>query len=113
MRRSTLAAPCLALALATPVSARAADFECVEVESESVAQGVSLRVHNTCDFAVRCELSWRVRCDGDAADAPPRPMSVVVRLESAARQVLLASGAACGDRIWEIVDDRWECEEMP
>lgn len=111
MRTSMLAAFVLTLAVPAPVSA-ADGFECVEVKSESAAQGISLEVRNTCDFAVRCQLSWRVVCDGDAADAAPRPMNLVVRLESAVKQTLFASGAACGAQIWEIVDDVWECREL-
>lgn len=112
MRSSMLAAFALTLAVPAPVSAAAETLECVEVKSESAAQGVSLQVRNTCDFAVRCQLSWRVVCDGDAADAAPRPMSLVVRLESAVKQMVFASGAVCGDQIWEIVDDVWECREL-
>ena len=111
MRTSMLAAFALTLAVPAPVSA-ADGLECVGVKSESAAQGVSLGGRNTCDFAVRCQLSWRVVCDGDAPDAAPRPMSLVVRLESAVKQTLFASGAACGAQIWEIVDGVWDCREM-
>lgn len=114
MRRVMLAASgaLLALCAAVPES-RAADVaQCVQVAPENVPQGVSLEVHNTCDLAVRCTVKWRVRCDGDAADAAPRSMSVEFELASDGKRRLMASGEACGARIWEITDDAWECREV-
>jgi len=35
----------------------------------------------------------------------------VVHLDPAHKSRLFASGAACGAKIWEIVDDVWECNE--
>lgn len=115
MRRIMFAAPwaVLAYCAAIPESSAAEVAVCVQVAPENVAQGMSLEVHNTCDFAVRCTLKWRVRCDGDAADAAPRDMSIAVELASAAKRRLMASGEACGARIWEITDDAWECKEVP
>ncbi len=115
MRRVMLAAPWALFAYAAAITeSHAADVaQCVEVAPEHVAQGMSLAVHNTCDFAVRCTLQWRVRCDGDAADAPARNMSINVDLASAAKRQLMASGEACGERVWEITDDLWECKEVP
>jgi hypothetical protein len=115
MRRVMLAAPWALFAYVAAISESqaAADVaECVEVAPENVAQGMSLAVHNTCDFAVHCELKWRLRCDGDAPDAAPRNMSLAVDLASAAKRQLMASGAACGERVWEITDDTWECKEV-
>lgn len=115
MRRAMLVAPWVLLAHLAPLSpASAAQIvsECVEVEAEAVAEGMSLKVHNTCDFEVRCELSWAVRCEGDAAEAAARPQSLTVRLAQAARKLLVASGSACGERIWEITDDHWECKQV-
>ncbi|WP_143140126.1 hypothetical protein [Nannocystis exedens] len=85
--------------------------ECVQVDSEVGARGMSLRVHNQCDVDVRCELRWSVRCEGDTTDTAARPMSLVVRLAPGHARDLLASGEACGERIWEIADDVWECKE--
>jgi hypothetical protein len=115
MRRVLLAASWVALAhLAAPSISHAAApvSECVQVEPETAADGMSLQVRNTCEVEVRCELTWNLRCEGDAPDAPARPMSLVVRLVSDASQRLFASGAACGAKIWEIADDRWECKEL-
>lgn len=115
MRRVMLAAPWALFAYCANISESqgAANIaECVQVAPENAAQGVSLAVHNTCDFAVRCELKWRVRCDGDAPDAAPRNMSIAVSLDADAKRHLLASGEACGARIWEITDDAWECKEV-
>lgn len=115
MRRALLVAPWVVLAHLAPVApVHAAEVvsECVQVEASNVAEGMSLNVHNTCGFAVRCTLTWAVRCEGDAAEATPRPASLTVRLAEAARQVLVASGAACGEQIWEITDDRWECKQV-
>lgn len=115
MRRVMLMAPWVVLACgvlmsksagATPVA------DCVEVAPEAVARGMSLEVHNRCEFAVQCELTWKVRCDGDAPEAEGRPMSLAVRLLSEAKKHLLASGEVCGERVWEIVDDAWECKEV-
>ena len=115
MRRIIFAAPWVALAYGarmpesqayTPVS------QCVQVEPEPAERGISLRVHNTCEYAVRCALTWRVRCDGDPPDATSRDMRVDVRLAPAANKQLLASGEACGERIWEITDDVWDCKEV-
>ena len=75
MRRVMLAAPWALFAYCANISESQGATniaECVQVAPENAAQGVSLAVHNTCDFAVRCELKWRVRCDGDAPDAAMR-----------------------------------------
>ncbi len=116
MRRVMLAAPWALLAYAAPMSeinASAGISECVQVAPENVAAGMSLQVANTCDFDVRCELVWRVRCEGDAPDAAARPrMSVAVALDQGARKTVLASGEVCGARIWEITDEQWECKEV-
>ena len=95
MRRVMLAAPWALFAFAAVIhesqgATRVA--ECVQVAPENVAQGMSLEVHNTCDFAVRCALKWRVRCEGDAPDATPRNMSLAVELATAAKRRLVASG---------------------
>jgi hypothetical protein len=114
MRRVMLAAPWALIAYVAPlpVSQGAETVsECVEVAAENAAQGMSLQVHNTCAFAVRCELTWTLRCDGDAPDAG-RPMSAAIRLDRGAESSLLASGAACGQKIWEIADDVWTCKEV-
>lgn len=116
MRRVMLAAPwaLFAYVAAIPESQALVDLAaCVEVTPEKVARGVSLSVHNTCDVAVHCTLKWRVRCDGDAPDAAPRNMSLSVDLASAGKRQLMASGDACGERVWEITDDAWACEEVP
>lgn len=115
MRRVMLMAPWVVLACGALVSRSAGATpvaECVEVAPEAVAHGMSLEVHNRCEFEVRCELTWKVRCEGDAPEAAARPMSLAVRLLSAAKRHLLASGEVCGDKIWEIVDDAWECKEV-
>ena len=114
MRRVMLAAPWALFAYCTAIpQVHAADIAaCVQVTPENVADGVSLAVENTCDIAVRCELKWRVRCDGDAPDAAPRNMSLSVDLDIAAKRQLMASGSACGPRIWEISDESWECKEV-
>lgn len=116
MRRVMLAAPWALFAYVAAISESQAVVDiaqCVEVAPENVARGMSLAVHNTCDFAVHCTLQWRVRCDGDAPDAPARNMSLSVDLASAARRQLMASGEACGERVWEITDDTWACKEVP
>ena len=115
MRRVMLAAPwaLFAYCAAIPQSHGAADIAaCVQVAAENVSDGMSLAVENTCELAVRCELKWRVRFDCDAPDAAPRNMSIAVSLDSDAKRHLMASGAACGARIWEITDDAWECKEV-
>lgn len=115
MRRVMLAAPWALFAYAAAITesqGATSVAECVQVAPENVAQGMSLEVHNTCEFAVRCALKWRVRCEGDAPDATPRNMSLAVELGTAAKRRLMASGEACGDRIWEITDDVWECKEV-
>jgi hypothetical protein len=115
MRRVLLAAPWVALAYgallseshgSTPVA------ECVEVTPAAEATGMSMRVRNTCEVAVRCELTWRVRCEGDTATSPVRDGHASVRLAASAEQQLLASGAACGDEVWEITDDVWDCKQV-
>jgi hypothetical protein len=114
MRRVMLAAPWALIAYVAPlpVSHGAETVsECVEVAAENAAQGMSLKVHNTCAFAVRCELTWTLRCDGDAEGAG-RPMSAAIRLDRGAESSLLASGATCGEKIWEIADDVWSCKEV-
>ena len=116
MRRVLLAAPWVALAYGALLSTEArgtADVSaCVQVAPEVVASGISLEVHNTCEFAVRCELTWKVRCDGDAPDAAGRPASAAVALDPDRKSRLFASGEACGAKIWEIVDDAWQCKEV-
>jgi len=118
MHRYLLAVPFAVLAFVAPVSvshaatAVAAVAECLQVAPEAAATGMSLQVHNSCDFDVQCELTWRVRCDGDASDAAPRNSSVAVRLMSAAKKQLFASGEACGDKIWEITDESWSCKQV-
>lgn len=114
MRRVMLAAPWAFIAYAAPlpVSHGAEKVsECVEVAAENTAQGMSLKVHNACSFAVRCELTWTLRCDGDPPDAG-RSMSAEVRLDRGAESSLLASGGECGAKIWEIADDAWSCKEV-
>jgi len=114
MHRHLLAASLAVLAFAAPVSvAHAASVEeCVQVVPEVAPAGVSLQLHNTCEFDVQCELRWRVRCDGDAPDAAPRASNVALRLMSAAKKLLFASGEACGDRVWEITDESWSCKQV-
>ncbi len=114
MHRFLLALPWAALAYGAPlsVSHAATVAECLQVVPEAAATGMSLQVHNTCDFDVKCELTWRVRCDGDAPDAAPRAVNVAVRLMSAAKKLLFASGEACGDKIWEITDESWDCKQV-
>lgn len=115
MRRVLLAAPWVALACGALLSNEArgtADVSaCVQVASEVAASGISLEVHNTCESAVRCQLTWNVRCEDDAPDAAGRPASASVHLDPDHKSRLFASGAACGAKIWEIVDDVWECNE--
>lgn len=115
MRRVMFAAPWVLLAYGAPLSmshGAAAVSECVQVEPEAVAGGMSLRVTNTCAFTVKCELSWRVRCEGDAADAAGRDGSAELRLSPEGRRTILASGEACGEQTWEITDDAWECRQV-
>lgn len=115
MRRVMLAAPWALLAYAAPLPVShgsATVSECVEVAAENAARGMSLKVHNTCAFAVRCELSWTLRCDGDPQESAGRPMSAAVRLGRDAESSLFASGEACGDKLWEIADDAWSCKEV-
>jgi hypothetical protein len=115
MRSALLAAPWLALAYgaflseshgSTPVA------ECVEVTPEAQTAGMFMRVRNSCEVAVRCELTWRVRCEGDTAATPPRDGRATLRLIPTAEQQLLASGEACGEQLWEITDDVWDCKEV-
>ena len=114
MHRFLLAAPFAVLAFAAPVSVSHAATveECLQVVPEAAAAGMSLQLHNTCDFDVQCELRWRVRCDGDVADAAPRTNNVALRLMSAAQKRLFASGEACGDKVWEITDEAWSCKQV-
>lgn len=116
MRRALLTAPWVALAYGALFSTEArgtADVStCVQVASEVAASGISLEVHNTCDFAVRCQLTWKVRCDGDAAGAAARPFNAAVHLDPDRKSRLFASGEACGAKVWEIVEDTWECTEV-
>ncbi|WP_434415046.1 hypothetical protein [Nannocystis pusilla] len=115
MRRILFAVSCASFAYGASLSishAAQSVAECVQVAPEASPRGMSLRVHNQCEVTVRCELRWNVRCEGDAPDAPARPMSLVVRLASGHARDLLASGEACGERIWEIADDAWECAEV-
>lgn len=115
MRRVMLVAPWALLAYAAPLSTSQGATtvsECVQVAAESAAKGMSLQVHNTCAFAVRCELSWTLRCEGDPPDAAGKPMSAAVRLAPDGASSLLASGEACGEKIWEIADDNWSCKEV-
>ena len=115
MRRVMLAAPWALfayVAATTEIHAAADVAQCVEVAPENVARGMSLAVENTCDFAVHCTLKWRVRCEGDAPDAAARNMSISVDLASAAKRQLMASGDACGERVWEITDDAWACKQV-
>jgi len=114
MHRYLLAAPFAALAFVAPVSVSHAATveECLQVAPEAAAAGMSLQLHNTCEFDVQCELRWRVRCDGDAPDAAPRDTSVALRLMSAAKKLLFASGEACGDKVWEITDEAWSCKQV-
>ncbi len=116
MRRVLLAAPWVALAygalFSTEARGTAEVSACVQVAPEAVASGIALEVHNGCDIAVRCQLTWKVRCEGDAADAAGRPASAAVHLDPDRKSRLFASGEACGAKIWEIVDDVWECKEV-
>ena len=114
MRRFLLSLPWAALAYGAPLSVghAAAVNECLQVAPEVAPAGISLQLHNTCDFDLRCELTWRVRCDGDPADAPPRVHNVALRLISAASKLLFASGEACGANIWEITDEAWSCKQV-
>ncbi|WAS98857.1 hypothetical protein [Nannocystis punicea] len=114
MRRILIAASCASFAYGASLStshAAQSVAECVQVQPEAAARGMSLRVHNQCDVTVRCELRWSVRCEDDTAETPARPMTLVVRLAPGHTRDLLASGEACGERIWEIADDAWECKE--
>lgn len=115
MRRMSIAVSCALLAYGAPLStshAAQSVSECVKVEPEASARGMALRVHNQCEFTVRCELRWSVRCEGDPAETPERPMSLEVRLAPSHARDVLASGEACGERVWEIADDVWECKEV-
>ena len=116
MPRMSPVLSCLLFALGAPLStahARQSVSECVQVDPEAAPLGMSLRVANQCEYTVRCELRWNLRCEGDAADTPQRPMSLALKLGPGGKREVLASGAACGEKVWEIADDAWECKEVP
>ncbi|MEO9068485.1 MAG: hypothetical protein ABI281_10200, partial [Caldimonas sp.] len=98
MHRFLLSLPWAALAYGAPlsVSHAATVNECLQVAPEAAPAGMSLQLQNTCDFDLQCQLTWRVRCDGDAAAAAPRVHNVALRLMSTANKLLFASGEACG-----------------
>lgn len=115
MRRILFVASCASFAYGASMStshAAQSVAECVQVEPEASPRGMSLRVANRCEVSVRCELRWSVRCEDDTSETPARPMSLEVRLAPGHAREVLASGEACGERIWEITDDVWECKEV-
>ncbi|MCA9636953.1 MAG: hypothetical protein KC420_13085 [Myxococcales bacterium] len=93
---------------AAPVAA--SDAECVDVEAQPGGSGMAIRIHNGCTYDVRCEVSWSVRCEGD--DAVKASKRHNFDLTSGGDRHLLASGEACGDAIWEIGDEAWECVQQ-
>ncbi len=97
------------LAPAAPVHAAAAApvAECVAVTADPVATGMSIRVHNACEVDVRCEIAWKVRCEGD--DAVKASQSHAFGLTRGGARTFLAGGDACGDAVWEITDESWSC----
>lgn len=137
MRRLTLAAPLALcafgdLAMAhepadtTPISIEAtADgaaapiaasdvSACVELAQEEVAAGIAFSFRNACETPIRCEFSWSLRCDMDAArGVDPRATHKRFDLEVGAARTFVADFAVCGDDGWEIADDLWDCVERP
>ena len=97
---------------AAPAAAAAATaVTCVDVDSAPRGDGIAIRLHNTCEFAVRCEVAWSVRCDGDDAEVTRERKRHAFDLAPSAGRQLLAAGDACGDAIWEITDESWECAQ--
>jgi hypothetical protein len=88
----------------TPVTA------CVKFRQERAGEeGLRLELHNGCDYAVTCKLTWLVRCRGSRAESAVS-RSEDVALEPDGEQSTVAAAPACGSEGWEIKGVRWYCE---
>jgi hypothetical protein len=89
----------------TPVTA------CVKFRQERAGnEGLRFELHNSCDYAVTCKLTWQVRCRGSRAESA-LTRSADVSLSPGSEDSTLAEAATgCGPEGWEIKGVRWYCE---
>ncbi|MBK8259798.1 MAG: hypothetical protein IPK80_00435 [Nannocystis sp.] len=115
MNRCTRAASSALLALVAlivaPTTAHAAADvnSCVQVAAEAAPAGMSITFNNTCAFEIRCEVAWSLTCEGAEAGAIKDSKRQSFNLQRGRQRAIFASGDLCGDDLWEIVDESWEC----
>jgi hypothetical protein len=81
---------------------------CVKYEQAlgSDKQSVDLRLSNSCDSVVSCELSWTVKCDGQPAQQrEERSFDLAI----GEQRTTNASAEACGEAAWHVRNVRWRC----
>lgn len=75
-------------------------------ERDLDASTFEARLDSTCSGAVRCELSWAVRCEpGAPLRRDSKKFTVAAGGDGSARVSL----KHCGERPWEITDLSWSC----
>ena len=81
--------------------------QCVDFDQErgSDELSVELRLSNTCDVPVSCELRWQLECGSRNEGRETRSFSLALT-ES---RGFTASAAVCGEAAWSVKDVRWHC----
>lgn len=122
MRFPPVLATLFGIALAIGASAGAGDLSaktpknkiarCVKYSQKKGAdqQSVDVGLRNRCRYNVSCTVEWKVSCEDDDADTPPREQARTVDLDRGAAEIISASAAVCGDGSWAVDDIRWTCE---
>lgn len=81
--------------------------QCLSLEQETDLEGMDLRLQSACSLVLRCELRWRVICDGES-HAPERARFTLAPGEVEERR---ARAAECQEG-WRVTDIVWECHGL-
>lgn len=80
--------------------------ECVDFDQQQDDGGIHFNLRSTCTADLECNVSWALRCDGDANR---RQEARAFVLSAGSAGGAYASAADCGDRGWSIAQVKWSC----
>lgn len=79
--------------------------ECVAYDQDDLDDGLSIRLTSSCPVDLRCEVSWKLSCEGARAKKTTSAFGLIADTSHKVE----ASAAACGNAGWAINDVAWAC----
>jgi len=82
---------------------------CMKYREQKLVEdgGLRMELRNCCHGAVKCSVSWQVRC---GRRGPSDPRSADLQIAAGATESAYGYGSECGDEGWQILGVRWNCE---